>query len=173
MNRFSLIEGWVDLAISDLKTVSKLSIIEDRGAIVFHLQQCVEKILKAIIVSLGFDPPKTHFPSKKLEEILVEIELGNLDLNIDPSARLRIERIISVARTLEDEVTRPRYGVRHADRIILPDELYSTDIIRLFLNDVKYVLSETIKFFQELNICEKQPAICSKLVEGQSYAPRS
>ena len=172
MNRLLLIEDWIDLAISDLKAVSKLSIIENRGAVVFHLQQCTEKILKAIIVALGFDPPKTHFPSRKLEEILVDVELGNLELDISPGIRTRIERIINIARSIEDEVTRPRYGIRHVDRIIHPYDLYSTDIIKLFLNDIKYVLNETLNLFKELNICKGRSSICEKLIEGQSYAPK-
>ncbi len=172
MNRLSLVEDWVDLAMSDLKAVSKLSIFENRGAVVFHLQQCTEKILKAIMAALGFDPPKTHFPSRKLEEILVDIELGNLELDISPGIRTRIERIINIARSIEDEVTRPRYGIRHVDRIIHPDDLYSTDIIKLFLNDVRYILNETLNLFRELNICKRQSSICEKLMEGQSYAPK-
>jgi len=130
------------------------------------------RILKSIIVALGFDPPKTHFPSKKLEEILVDVELGNLDLDISPSIRMMIEKIINIARSLEDEVTRPRYGVRHVDRIIHPDDLYSTDIIKLFLNDVKYVLNETLNLFRELKICRGQYSICEKLMEGQKLCAK-
>ena len=42
MNRLLLIEDWIDLAISDLKAVSKLSIIENRG-LLYSIRSSVQK----------------------------------------------------------------------------------------------------------------------------------
>ncbi len=172
MNLSALIKGWIELALNDLKVASELNIYEYRGPIVYHLQQCVEKILKGIIVALGFDPPRTHFPSKKLEEILLEAELGNLEIKLSQNCKNLLEAIISVAKSLEDEVTRPRYGVRHADKIILPNELYSTDVVKMYFNDTKFVIEKTIEVFHELNICRDDPMVCQKLSEALSYELR-
>ena len=88
---------------------------------------------------------------------------------LSEKARYIIEEIISVAKSLEDEVTRPRYGVRHADRIILPDELYSVDTVKMFFNDTKFIIEKAISVFRELGVCEDNPSVCEKLSEALSY----
>ena len=172
MDLDKLVEGWINLALSDLKVASELNVYSYRGAIVFHLQQCVEKLLKGIIVALGFEPPRTHFPSKKIEEILLEVELEKLSVELSDRCRSLLESIINVAKSLEDEVTRPRYGVRHVDRIVLPDELYSIDTVRMFFDDVKFIIEKAIEVFHELDTCRRNPSMCEKLSEALSYELR-
>lgn len=164
-----LVEGWIKLAISDFKVATRLSVYEHRGAIMYHLQQSVEKIIKAIIALLGYEPPRTHFPTKKLEEILFEVDTGESSIRLDKECREIIELIMSIAKTFEDEGTRPRCGIRHSEGIILPDDFYSVDTIKLYYNDARFVLRQFIKLLHKINFCSQRQIACNKLEEVLNY----
>lgn len=54
---------WVDKAEHDLLAAEHTMELADRGLtdiVCFHCQQCAEKYLKALLVSLGVHFPKTH-----------------------------------------------------------------------------------------------------------------
>jgi len=130
MDNIEMIKGWLKLALLDWRAIEVLSPQEHKGVIIYHAQQFVEKLCKAIISSLGFEPPKTHNPSQIIDDLISSVKLGELKLNLEKKVMSIFEHIVSLARTLEDEKTRPRYGIRYLDKIIPPDEFYSIDQVK-------------------------------------------
>ncbi len=161
MDNKKIVIGWLNLAFEDWDAVKKLEISTNKGVIVYHLQQFVEKICKALISALGYEPPKTHSPSRELETILFDIE--DKGMNIPKEIFSKIDTLISIARTLEDEKTRPRYGVRHADFIIPPNEYYSRETVEMFFNDAKVIAKLAFDVLRFLKICGGET--CAKLGE--------
>ncbi len=54
---------WVAKANGDFATAGRELRVEDSpnfDAVCFHAQQCVEKLIKALLIHLGAVPPKTH-----------------------------------------------------------------------------------------------------------------
>jgi HEPN domain-containing protein len=57
------IREWVDKAEADLATARRevqASDFPNYDAVCFHAQQCVEKLMKALLIQHGITPPKTH-----------------------------------------------------------------------------------------------------------------
>lgn len=60
---FQVVREWVGKAENDLKNAAHtLGLAEEcpTDTVCFHAQQCVEKYIKAFLVSAGIDFPKTH-----------------------------------------------------------------------------------------------------------------
>jgi len=58
-----VVSEWVDKAEADLRTGSREFRAADRpnyDAVCFHAQQCVEKLMKAVLAANGVVPPRTH-----------------------------------------------------------------------------------------------------------------
>jgi HEPN domain-containing protein len=58
-----LVREWVEKAEADFLTAGREMVALDRpnyDAVCFHAQQCVEKLMKAALISKGVNPPKTH-----------------------------------------------------------------------------------------------------------------
>lgn len=54
---------WVTKANADYRVAKReLSVVDEPAydSVVFHSQQCIEKLLKAVLVANGVRPPKTH-----------------------------------------------------------------------------------------------------------------
>lgn len=61
MNR--LITEWIDLAEEDYRSLEREFRVRrspSYSVVCFHCQQCVEKYMKAMLVSLQIEPPRTH-----------------------------------------------------------------------------------------------------------------
>ena len=57
------VKEWMDKADGDYLTATReLRAIESPNfdAVCFHAQQCIEKLMKALLIHLGVLPPKTH-----------------------------------------------------------------------------------------------------------------
>ena len=57
------IREWIEKAEADLATARRELVASDfpnYDAVCFHAQQCVEKLMKALLIQLGITPPKTH-----------------------------------------------------------------------------------------------------------------
>lgn len=55
--------AWVDLAEADYGAASRefaLAAGPNVPVVCFHAQQCAEKLIKALLVTHGIDPPKAH-----------------------------------------------------------------------------------------------------------------
>lgn len=65
---------WLEFAEADLKVAKELvqKAEEFSNSICFHAQQCVEKSLKAILLSLGKGATKTHNLKELLKRIIQE-----------------------------------------------------------------------------------------------------
>jgi HEPN domain-containing protein len=61
-DRLKDVSAWIRIAEDDFKTAESLLLMDDPafGIICFHAQQCAEKYLKALLVWLQIDIPKTH-----------------------------------------------------------------------------------------------------------------
>jgi HEPN domain-containing protein len=58
-----VVRAWLAKADNDLRSAELLSAVGDDGppdVVAYHAQQCVEKCLKALLVSTGVDYPRTH-----------------------------------------------------------------------------------------------------------------
>lgn len=58
-----LIDEWIHKADGDYATACReLSVVENTNfdAVCFHSQQCIEKLMKALLIKNGITPPKTH-----------------------------------------------------------------------------------------------------------------
>lgn len=57
------VRAWIDKAEGDFRVATRELAVADEAAydaVCFHAQQCVEKLLKAVIVLRDLDPPHTH-----------------------------------------------------------------------------------------------------------------
>lgn len=57
------VREWVDKAGGDFATAGRELRVTDApnfDAVCFHAQQCIEKLMKALLIHLGVTPPKTH-----------------------------------------------------------------------------------------------------------------
>ena len=58
-----LIDEWIRKADADYATACR-EMLADEGAnfdaVCFHSQQCIEKLMKALLIKNGVTPPKTH-----------------------------------------------------------------------------------------------------------------
>ena len=82
--------AWIKKAESDLKTAEHILTLKEScpfDTVCFHAQQCVEKYLKALLVSRSLDFPKTHDLRLLMQRIPAEINL-----------KLRIEEVVSLNR---------------------------------------------------------------------------
>jgi len=58
-----IVEEWIRKAEADYRTASReFSVTENPNydAVCFHAQQCIEKMIKALVILSGNHPPKTH-----------------------------------------------------------------------------------------------------------------
>lgn len=57
------VSGWVDRAESDFRVACRESAVTagpSYEAVCFHGQQCVEKLMKAVLIDRGVSPPRTQ-----------------------------------------------------------------------------------------------------------------
>jgi HEPN domain-containing protein len=76
-----LTKNWIQAAYIDLVAIEKMLDSDIlTGVIAFHAQQCIEKILKALINESGKDIPRIH----KLISLLGSVE-NKFNLKVDPT----------------------------------------------------------------------------------------
>ena len=57
------VRDWIAKAHGDARTASREAAVESEpnyDAVCFHAQQCVEKLMKAVLIDGGTTPPRTH-----------------------------------------------------------------------------------------------------------------
>src|SRR3974390_420206 len=72
------VKKWIDKADRDLATAGReLAAIEQANydAVCFHAQQCIEKLMKALLIQLDLMPTKTH-DLAFLDQLLAPVCLG-------------------------------------------------------------------------------------------------
>lgn len=58
-----VVQEWIDKAEADFRTATREFAVSDQpnyDAVCFHTQQCIEKLMKAVLIEFGSTPPKTH-----------------------------------------------------------------------------------------------------------------
>ena len=138
LTNFQLTRDWINMALADWKVACSSRTERNFGPCVYHLQQFAEKLTKAIVCLFGEEPEPIHFPSKQLRRIK-----DQQSDKISQDIQKLLIHISTLATTLEDERTRPRYGVRHEARIISPQEYYTEEIVQLLFEDVMAIAEET------------------------------
>jgi len=69
------VKEWVLKAEADFGTAGRefqVTLDPNYDAVCFHAQQCVEKLMKALLIHLGVTPPKTH-DLRALEALLAPV----------------------------------------------------------------------------------------------------
>lgn len=114
-----VVAEWVQKAESDLKNavqVIKLGAECPADTVCFHAQQCVEKYLKALLVSLDIDFPKTH----DIDDI-VSLVPPSHRIDVTDQERQRLTRYATVTRYPGDypaiSLTEARKAVAIARRV--------------------------------------------------------
>ena len=72
------VKEWVDKAEADYAMAQRefaISVHPNFDGICFHAQQCVEKLIKALLIHLGVKPPRTH-NLLALDELLAQAHPG-------------------------------------------------------------------------------------------------
>ncbi len=178
VSNFNLCLSWIQLAREDFCTAVDAIHSQRRGPAVFHIQQCAEKLCKAILAYFGQEPRKTHFPSGEIRELAAKIESDRSrhsesgdeegtevldddrengveeesleaptsedeDLEQEDAIVEILSTITLLTRSIEDEGTRPRYGIRHTNGITLPEKIYSEEDVALFFHDLETIVQKT------------------------------
>jgi len=114
-----VVGGWVEKAENDLKIATlALGAGEECPAdtVAFHAQQCMEKYLKAYIVSQGMDFPRTH----DLEELIAVVD-PRLRIGLSVEEQRRFTAYATVTRYPGDyepiSLTEARRAVAAARRV--------------------------------------------------------
>jgi HEPN domain-containing protein len=58
-----VINEWIDKAEADYRTAEREFTVQDGfnyDAVCFHTQQCIEKLIKALLIMHNTNPPRTH-----------------------------------------------------------------------------------------------------------------
>ncbi len=74
-----------------------------------------------------------------------------------------LEDVSSIAKTLEDERTRPRYGVPHTGGVTTPNDCYSEGAVRQFIDDARFIAGALARLFEKYNLCSKMRPECEFL----------
>ena len=68
-----VLQQWVEKAEEDRGIATDLTAARFPGGICFHVQQCVEKLMKGVLIACGIDPPKVH-DLRTLDRLLRPVE---------------------------------------------------------------------------------------------------
>lgn len=152
MNNFVKTKEWFKLGFDEFDTAVRDYDSEDYDAAVYHIQQCVEKCVKAIICFIGVEVKKTHYPAKEIiKEGIIEnpIETDRMKLNEQQLSFLK--KIVDFSVFLEEQDTIPRYGFEQDGHIIAPSEIYTEKKTKELFSSAKLSLSAIYDFLSNFN----------------------
>jgi HEPN domain-containing protein len=125
-------EFWMRIAKRELKRAEDAFKKEDYPDCVFHSQQAVEKIAKALL-ELNRIIVRDHYVADKLRNILDN------------------EKLIKEVRWFEEdkkwEIS--RYPIEKAEEILMPEEIFDKETAKEALKKAKFVLSEIEKILKK------------------------
>lgn len=133
------VRRWLEDAERDAEAAAALRIAGLHDRSVYHCQQAVERAVKACLVCFGtFE--RTHFVARELRQALSEQPLGEWSE--------RLERLATIAESLELHASRARYIVEDSEgeKLWVPAEQYSDPDSASALNETREALRLTRGF---------------------------
>ncbi len=118
----SVIDEWIKKAEADYQTAVRESSVQNDAnydAVCFHAQQCIEKLMKALISKNKIIPPKTH-----------DLTLLHQMLPVDDQTHLNIQQL----RFLSNAAVAFRYPGESADKTDAGESLQICNQLRQVLH---------------------------------------
>jgi len=134
-----LVQAFAQRAVIDLKDAGILLDSGDYSGAAYFAQQSSEKIVKCILV-INNKFEKTHFVSKLLKEVIV---------NIEKVWKNRMEGLIPLLDDLEEHGISPLYPEPHGDNVWNPIEEYTEKDAKDALEKAKIVLKTISDFMKK------------------------
>ncbi len=147
-------KDWFKLAFNNLDRVIRNYKVKDYADCVFRIQLSIEQLQKALLFLLGLQFKKTYEPS-----IIIESFLSSENSNIEEDKRNSLLNIANLAKDLEQEETKTRYGIMKGENLIPPEEEYDIIKTKVYLKNVIEILIEILellKNLQEFNVERKK-----------------
>jgi len=127
----SAVRGWVEKAEHDLRNAEYVLTLQEEcptDTVCFHSQQCVEKYLKALLLSCGQNFPKTHDLVVLFNLAAKECELSVPLQKVQPLNRYSVEARYPgdwdpIDRREAAQAVNMARSVREAVRHLLPQEI--------------------------------------------------
>jgi HEPN domain-containing protein len=125
-------EFWMKIAKIELKRAEDAFNRGDYPDCVFHSQQAVEKMAKALL-ELNQIIVRDHYVADKLKDIV------------------NVEELIKSVRWFEEDKKweTSRYPIEKVEEILMPDEIFDREIAVEALNKANFVVSEIEKVLKE------------------------
>jgi len=134
---------WLELSFNNIKKVCTFYKIQEYDACVFRIQLAIEQLQKSLLFLFGFQPRKSHEPSKILDSLIY-----NDQIQANRDVIKKTKELSSFAKIIEKEETSTRYGLIRNERLIPPQTLYDKSKAKEFLN----VLSNFLIIFKDILI---------------------
>jgi HEPN domain-containing protein len=141
---------WFKLASNNIERVIRNYLSNDYADCIFRIQLSIEELQKALIFLLGMQFKKTHYPSKILQSVET-----NRTPNIERNKIQKIHQIANIAKKIENEETKTRYGVIKNGKLITPEDQYVKRDAIHYLEDLSKILEKIIVLLSEFKEFDK------------------
>lgn len=138
-------KDWLKLAFNNLDRVTRNFKVNDYADCIFRIQLSIEQLQKSLLFLMGLQFKKTHEPSK-----IIESFASSERTNLEEEKRIILLNIANIAKKLEQEETKTRYGVIRGEDLIAPEDEYDINKAEKFLSDLNKILGDIIKLFEDL-----------------------
>lgn len=143
MENYKRIKEWIILSFNNIEKVCTFYEIQKYDACVFRIQLAVVQLQKSLLFLFGFQPRKSHEPSKILDSLIFK---NQIQANKDIIKKLK--DLSRLAKITEKEETSTRYDLIKDERLIPPQILYDKSKAKEFLN----VLSSFLIIYRDILI---------------------
>ena len=140
---------WFNLAFNNLDRVIRNYKLRDYADCVFRIHLSTEQLQKSLLFLLGLQFRKTHEPS-----VIIESFLLKQDIDIEEDINKKLLKIAKLARTIEQEETKTRYGSIRKGKLIKPEEEYDknrTDVFLKLLIEIMAKIMGLLKNLKDFN----------------------
>lgn len=123
---------------TDLESAKDLLKTKRYSRVIFHCQQCCEKIIKAVLASRGKNIIFTHEITPFLLKTLTEDEIKEL------------EKVIRYSSSLDMEFPKTRYPIPAGDdELFIPSRDYTKEDAEEYLKKAVYLFQELKKLIED------------------------
>ena len=120
-------------AKTDLESAKILLNAKKYGRVIFHCQQAVEKVVKALLHAKGFRVIKTHEVSPLLVMEVTREEVKNLG------------KLVEVVRDFELQFPKTRYPIPHGKGILIPSLYFKSSDAKRAIKRAEFVFNTISK----------------------------